>query len=32
MKVFVGDESVRDLRESVPDGVEITLMQALSGG
>lgn len=32
MKVFVGDESVRDLHTLVPDGTEITLMQALSGG
>jgi hypothetical protein len=32
MKVFVGDESVRDLRASVPEGAEVTVMQALSGG
>lgn len=32
MKVFVGDESVRDLGAAVPEGVEVTVMQALSGG
>lgn len=32
MKVFVGDESVRDIETPVPDGAEVTLMQALSGG
>jgi hypothetical protein len=32
MKVFVGDEAVRDLRTPVPEGSEVTLMQALSGG
>ena len=32
MKVFVGDESVRDLDTPVPDDTEVTLMQALSGG
>lgn len=32
MKVFVGNESVRDLRAPVPDGAEVTVMQALSGG
>ena len=32
MKVFVGDEAVRDLDTPVPDDAEVTLMQALSGG
>ena len=32
MKVFLGDESVRDLWTPVPPGTEVTLMQALSGG
>jgi molybdopterin converting factor small subunit len=32
MKVFVGDESVRDLSTALAPGDEITLMQALSGG
>lgn len=32
MKVFVGQESVRDLSTSVDGHEEITLMQALSGG
>jgi molybdopterin converting factor small subunit len=32
MKVFVGDEAVRDLATPVPTGSEVTLMQALSGG
>ena len=32
MKVFLGDEAVRDLTSTIPDGTEITLMQALSGG
>jgi molybdopterin converting factor small subunit len=32
MKVFVGDEAVRDLDAAVADADEITLMQALSGG
>ena len=32
MKVFVNDESVRDLDEPVTDADELTIMQALSGG
>lgn len=32
MKVFVGDEAVRDLDARLPADVEVTLMQALSGG
>jgi molybdopterin converting factor small subunit len=32
MKVFVGQESVRDLGTAVDGHEEITLMQALSGG
>ncbi len=32
MKVFVNDESVRDLDTPVLPGDEITIMQALSGG
>jgi molybdopterin converting factor small subunit len=32
MKVFLGDEAVRDLDTAVPEGTEVTLMQALSGG
>ncbi len=32
MKVFIGDESKRDLDTPVPELVEVTLMQALSGG
>ena len=32
MKVFLDDESVRDLSTPVPPGTEVTLMQALSGG
>jgi molybdopterin converting factor small subunit len=32
MKVFVNDESVRDLATPVSAGDEITIMQALSGG
>ena len=32
MKVFVNDESVRDLETAVTDRDEITIMQALSGG
>ena len=32
MKVFVGQESVRDLAAPVEGPEEITLMQALSGG
>ena len=32
MKVFVGEDAVRDLDTPLPDGTEITLMQALSGG
>jgi sulfur-carrier protein len=32
MKVFVGADMTRDLTTTVPDGVELTIMQALSGG
>ena len=32
MKVFVNDESVRDLDMPITDRDEITIMQALSGG
>jgi molybdopterin converting factor small subunit len=32
MKVFVNEESVRDLSTSVGAGEEVTIMQALSGG
>jgi len=32
MKVFVNDESVRDLDTPITDRDEITIMQALSGG
>ena len=32
MKVFVNDESVRDLDTKIGDRDEITIMQALSGG
>ena len=32
MKVFVGDEMTRDLTSLVDPAVEVTLMQALSGG
>jgi sulfur-carrier protein len=32
MKVFVGEDAVRDLDTPLPDGTEVTLMQALSGG
>lgn len=32
MKVFVGDEMTRDLTTAVDPTVEVTLMQALSGG
>ena len=32
MKVFVNDESVRDLNTPIPVRDEITIMQALSGG
>jgi sulfur-carrier protein len=32
MKVFVGQESVRDLSAPLDGHVEVTLMQALSGG
>jgi molybdopterin converting factor small subunit len=32
MKVFVNDESVRDLDTAISDRDEITIMQALSGG
>jgi molybdopterin converting factor small subunit len=32
MKVFVNEESVRDLDTPVASGDEVTIMQALSGG
>ena len=32
MKVFLNDESVRDLSTVVADADEVTIMQALSGG
>jgi molybdopterin converting factor small subunit len=32
MKIFVGEESVRDLATPIPAGLDVTLMQALSGG
>ncbi len=32
MKIFVGEESVRDLATPIPVGLDLTLMQALSGG
>jgi sulfur-carrier protein len=32
MKVFVGDDAIRDLNTPVDEGQEITIMQALSGG
>lgn len=32
MKVFVGEDSVRDLDTPVAGAAEVTLMQALSGG
>lgn len=32
MKVFVGDQMVRDLTTPLEGGAEVTLMQALSGG
>lgn len=32
MKVFVNDESVRDLDTAITERDEITIMQALSGG
>jgi molybdopterin converting factor small subunit len=32
MKIFVNDESVRDLDTQVVESDEVTLMQALSGG
>jgi sulfur-carrier protein len=32
MKVFVNDESVRDLKTTVAATDEVTIMQALSGG
>lgn len=32
MKIFVGEESVRDLATPIPGGLDLTLMQALSGG
>jgi molybdopterin converting factor small subunit len=32
MKIFVGQESVRDLATPITDAAEVTIMQALSGG
>lgn len=32
MKIWVGDEPVRDLSTPVTDADEVTIMQALSGG
>jgi molybdopterin converting factor small subunit len=32
MKIFVDQESVRDLATSITDADEVTIMQALSGG
>lgn len=32
MKVFVGPDLTRDLDTTIPEGTEVTLMQALSGG
>jgi sulfur-carrier protein len=32
MKIFVGEESTRDLNMSLDGSVAVTLMQALSGG
>jgi len=32
MKVFVGEDAVRDLATPIPPETEVTLMQALSGG
>jgi molybdopterin converting factor small subunit len=32
MKVFLGDEMTRDLTSAVDPAIEVTLMQALSGG
>jgi len=32
MRIFVGDEAVRDLGITIMPGDEITIMQALSGG
>jgi hypothetical protein len=32
MKVFLGEDAVRELATPVPPGTEVTLMQALSGG
>jgi MoaD family protein len=32
MKVFVNEESVRDLSTPLQEGDEVTIMQALSGG
>lgn len=32
MKIFVNDESVRELTTPVAEGDELTIMQALSGG
>ena len=32
MKIFVNQESVRDLSTPVADALEMTIMQALSGG
>ncbi len=32
MKIWVGEDAVRDLDAPVPPGAEVTIMQALSGG
>ncbi len=32
MKIFVGEESTRDLATTLDGSVDVTLMQALSGG
>jgi molybdopterin synthase sulfur carrier subunit len=32
MKIFVNQESVRDLSTTITDAEEVTIMQALSGG
>lgn len=32
MKVFLGDESTDDMDAPIDDGIEVTLMQSLSGG
>jgi molybdopterin converting factor small subunit len=32
MKVFVGDDAVRDLDSAIAPDADVTLMQALSGG